>query len=120
MMNSGLPTHRRYEGERRAFPRYQVKTPAHLVAGDATIEGEIDDLSATGASFSTRQIDPELEEGTQVVLRGVLETPDGDRQLERRCRILRGEDFFDGGDDVMTYAVTFDEPLADDCFDDQG
>lgn len=119
MKNSGLPTHKRYEGERRAFPRYQVKTPAHLVHGDVTLEGEIDDLSATGASFSTRHVEPELEEGTAVVLRGVLETPEGERQLERRCTILRGEDFFDGGDDVMTYAVAFDEPLSDDCLDDQ-
>ena len=42
---------------------------------------------------------------------------EGQRSLERRGKIVRSEDFFDGEHDVMTYAVAFDEPLSDPCFD---
>ena len=45
--------------------------------------------------------------------RVTVETADGERRIERRGSVVRSEDFFDGENDVMTYAVTFDEPLSE-------
>jgi hypothetical protein len=119
MNNSGLPTHRRYDAERRGSSRHEVSTPARLIHDDGAFDGEIEDLSAGGASFSTRETEPELADGAAVVLSACVMTPEGERRIERRARVVRLDDFFDGEHDAMTYAVEFDEPLTDSCFDDE-
>ncbi len=113
MKNTGLPTHRRYGAERRDAPRREVSMDARLVHDDGVLEGEVENVASGGASFSTRTTEPELAADTHVVLRATIATPDGDRRIERRGRVTRCEDFFDGEEDVMTYAISFDEPLVE-------
>jgi hypothetical protein len=113
MSFSDLPTHRRFTEERRIWDRVDMTVPAKLIHDDGAIDGEIENISASGASFCTRDETIAIAPGDHVVVRAVLETREGERLIERRARVARCDDFFDGEHDVYTYGVAFDEPLSD-------
>ena len=102
---------KRFTEERRAEDRTELRLVARLAHPTGSIFGHLEDVSSGGASFVTTTLDPELEEGTDVVL--ILTSPANAIPAEVHCtaKIVRAEDFCDAESEVMTYAMTFDEAL---------
>lgn len=94
---------------RRQHARMVVDTPARMSGGATSFDGKIDNVSATGASFITPTLDPEVAVGSNVVL--MAPAPNGGER-ELRGRVVRSEVLFDVGGEVRTYAVAFDHPTT--------
>ena len=93
---------------RRAAARLEADAPARLAGGASSLEGRLENVSATGVAFLTSTIEPEIPIGTQVV---VVASGLGENGADRefRGRIVRTETLFDVTGEVRMYAVTFGE-----------
>ena len=105
------PVTRRFSSERRLEDRVPIRLVARLAHPVGSIFGHLENISTGGASFVTGTMDPELADGTDVVL--ILTSPPNAISEEVHCtaKIVRAEDFVDGVAETMTYAVAFDEAL---------
>jgi len=93
---------------RRAADRREAETPARLAGGGASLEGRLENVSATGLAFLTPTVEPQIAVGTQVV---VVATGHGEGGADReyRGRIVRTETQFGVTGEVRMYALTFGE-----------
>jgi len=89
--------------EKRAHRRSPVALPVRVRAGEAEMDGTIDNLGALGALISTSNLEAFLEVGDAVQLS--IETTGGPVEVDGV--ILRIDQEFTGGDIHRTIAVRF-------------
>jgi hypothetical protein len=94
--------------EKRAHKRTPVALPVRVRAGEAEMDGTIDNLGALGALISTANLEALLEVGGAVQLS--IETADG--RVDVDGVILRIDQEFTGGDIRRTIAVRFGREIA--------
>jgi len=110
LTENGLPTHRRFDAERRTRPRLDLRRAAYLVHEHGRFVGQVEDLAERGAGFATTEVEPELAEGDRVVL---VFPPAADHLAPTEVPgvVARLSDYFDGQFEYVLYGIVFDETI---------
>lgn len=97
---------------RRAHARMEVDAPARLADGAHSLDGHIENVSATGLAFITSSLEPQVRVGAQVVL-VAPGTGENGSDREFRGRVVRTETLFDVSGEARMYAIEFDDAPGD-------
>lgn len=93
---------------RRAHARMEVDAPARLADGAHSLEGHLENVSATGLAFITASLEPQVRIGAQVVL-VASGGGEGGSDREFRGRVVRTETLLDVSGEARMYAITLDD-----------